>query len=802
MRRDSEKKRTNNKNSRNSRNRWIIITGVCLLLLLLFFLSRDGKAKDRKKYPEDILTVGECIYSIETLLGEELLKNFAQEAEPSVVGMNTMTMSGSYRQDTQPVSSGRIMDIATDSRLWEITDPMSGQTFSAMLERIGMETQSREKLIQEYGGKKRLDREEWFVILQRIAVAFGMEQTMEQRQAPVFDVMEAEQRKPVITDEGVYSYYAGATCLVRDQMADWLVRGDTILFVRNVHREACFYENVLIEQTQGEMITVRLNGIQRVFAVKGLTETLENVTADIRIEYQNKQAEVTMLQLKRDYISGKLLAVLPEGIEVEGYGTITLSPKCRYYNGFRQYDGADAGLLVVGREDLQLVVAKKQICAVVARGENTVESIRVLLKNTGYQSLFHDNVSLSCQGRYRVSSYTWNDSGEMVEIVSEHEGEEVLKVLPDDVRLQAGRIRVTPLNGEAKVVLHSVERNCGFPEYRGTIEISLCEGQLVLINEVSLEEYLYAVVPSEMPSSYGVEALKVQAVCARSYAVSHLSDGRLQKYGAQIDDSTDYQVYNNTGETENAILAVNGTAGEILVCDGNVANTYFFATSCGSTTDATIWGDTSVSYLQGRLLSDHEENLDLTSEVQFAGFIRSEYDSFDKENAWYRWHCTMSTEQLSAAVNGKLQELGEKMPDKILVKQPDGSYESRPVTNVGRILHISVEKRLTGGVADEVVIEGEAATVKVCKQSAIRNLINPYGITIHKQDGSTTDTFTALPSAFFIIEQNGDSITFYGGGFGHGVGMSQTAVKAMVDQNWRYEDILRFFYEGVSLGSD
>ena len=61
---------------------------------------------------------------------------------------------------------------------------------------------------------------------------------------------------------------------------------------------------------------------------------------------------------------------------------------------------------------------------------------------------------------------------------------------------------------------------------------------LLIVNELPLEEYLYAVIPSEMPTYYGLEPLKVQAVCARSYAYKHLVANNLSKYGAHVDDSS------------------------------------------------------------------------------------------------------------------------------------------------------------------------------------------------------------------------------------------------------------------------
>lgn len=79
-----------------------------------------------------------------------------------------------------------------------------------------------------------------------------------------------------------------------------------------------------------------------------------------------------------------------------------------------------------------------------------------------------------------------------------------------------------------------------------------------------------------MPSSYEKEALKAQAICARSYAVNRIRDHAYEKYGADLDDTTACQVYNNIFETPETIEAVQETAGEVLTCDGDMVQAYFF----------------------------------------------------------------------------------------------------------------------------------------------------------------------------------------------------------------------------------
>src|SRR5256712_8176281 len=118
--------------------------------------------------------------------------------------------------------------------------------------------------------------------------------------------------------------------------------------------------------------------------------------------------------------------------------------------------------------------------------------------------------------------------------------------------------------------------------YRGSIQIDVIAGKLRAINMVGLEQYLYGVVPSEMPFTWLPEALKAQAVVARSYALATRRTGAFDLYS-----DTRSQVYLGIEhEKPSTNAAVNDTAGQVVLYEGEVAKTYFFSTSCGRTASA------------------------------------------------------------------------------------------------------------------------------------------------------------------------------------------------------------------------
>lgn len=119
-----------------------------------------------------------------------------------------------------------------------------------------------------------------------------------------------------------------------------------------------------------------------------------------------------------------------------------------------------------------------------------------------------------------------------------------------------------------------------------------------------------------MPSSYPIEALKAQAVCARCYAMLQMENSRCEEFGADLDDSVSYQVYNNIGKTDAAVQAVQQTAGMVIKEDGQIENTLYYSTSCG--------------------LRMEEE---ASNEAVFcAAMSGSRASDAECEESWYRWN--------------------------------------------------------------------------------------------------------------------------------------------------------------------
>lgn len=142
--------------------------------------------------------------------------------------------------------------------------------------------------------------------------------------------------------------------------------------------------------------------------------------------------------------------------------------------------------------------------------------------------------------------------------------------------------------------------------YRGAILIKNYSGKLYVINKVELEDYLKGVVPSEMPSSWPIEAHKAQAIAARSYALANL--GKRNAYGYDLKDTPEDQAYRGAkAETLKTNKAVNETQGLVLTYDLKIIPAYYSASAGGNTINSgNVW-NTDMPYLNS--VPSFDENI-------------------------------------------------------------------------------------------------------------------------------------------------------------------------------------------------
>ncbi|SES79778.1 SpoIID/LytB domain-containing protein [[Clostridium] polysaccharolyticum] len=559
-------------------------------------------------------------------------------------------------------------------------------------------------------------------------------------------------------------------------------------------------KNVWIVSGKDSEITY-FNGDETVKAETAmkLSQTIEHVIGDLTM----KDGKVQKVKLKPERITGKVMTVGKDTIQLETEGTIQNYPISDEFKVYRDKDGLKSSTvqsILVGYDNVEFALGDGEICAGIVEKELEIHNIRVLINTGKYEKNLHEKVTFTCTSDYTVKKGKTSTS---------YKANKRISVKPSSKLLASGRIIIKPKKPGGKVKLLNVDRTCGTPGYRGTIEIARYEDKLTVVNELPMEEYLYAVIPSEMPTDYGNEALKAQAVCARTYAYKQLLQNGFSEYGAHIDDSVASQVYNNIKEDKNSIKAVKDTYGEVILRDKDVAEAYYYSTSWGCTADAKdVWLNAKDNCLEGKnqickATPEEENNFDYAQEKAFKAFLMDKKTkTYDSSFPWYRWNVTISGKDLKKSIEKSLKARYEVSPNLILTLS-GSKYESLPADSVGEVKKIEIVNRTKSGLVNEILIVGSEKTIKVCSEYNIRLLLAPLKDTIKRNDNSKIKGLNMLPSAFFTVtkKEKADEYYFKGGGYGHGVGMSQNGAKEMAHQGFNYSTILQHYYSDTTLGN-
>lgn len=303
--------------------------------------------------------------------------------------------------------------------------------------------------------------------------------------------------------------------------------------------------------------------------------------------------------------------------------------------------------------------------------------------------------------------------------------------------------------------------------YRGYIILTNKNGTIQVVNEVDIEEYLYSVIGKEMSPSWHIEALKAQAICARTYAINNWN--KYASKGFNLCATQMSQVYPGiASETESTVRAVEETRGQIVKYNGRIAETFFYSSSGGKTADVKyVWGS-SFPYLV--CVDDPYEDEKESSSV---------------------WSVTFT----KADIQKKLSNAG---------------------VDVGNVKKVYVDASDNGTVY-RVIIEGDKGDY-VVKNERTRTFfgVKSQYYTINGEGASDNTELIAISNGFNefsktnasniinLLSENSeptesDTFTFNGRGWGHRIGMSQYGAKKMAEAGFSADKILTHYFPGTTV---
>ncbi len=329
------------------------------------------------------------------------------------------------------------------------------------------------------------------------------------------------------------------------------------------------------------------------------------------------------------------------------------------------------------------------------------------------------------------------------------------------------------MDSQSKVRIHSLDPRglwLNKRRYRGELRVFIDRDSFKVVNHIKIEKYLKSVVGSEMPKTWPIEALKAQAVAARTYALQQI--GKKDKY--DINSNVSSQVYLGVeAETSKTINAVNATRSLVLLFNGKLINAVFHSSSGGKTENSgSVW-----KYQMPYLISvpDYDKNspkfrwnesftdVDLEKFFPEIGGVKS-IDIIKKSKTGRILTAKVSGPKGILILNGK--EIRRRMSLKstlakfsFLMNKYDEVNRYSNKTLVGKALHIN--------------------QAKIKKRIGINDLLKlPPPITLD-------------PARYTLLVE--------GYGSGHGVGMSQWGAYAMAKRGFNFKQILKHYYRGVKI---
>ena len=431
-------------------------------------------------------------------------------------------------------------------------------------------------------------------------------------------------------------------------------------------------------------------------------------------------------------------------------------------------------------------------------GDNHIP-VRVGISNTNFNTYlfqeieFYDAKNLDVMDSATGYVVPLKDNSDILKVASENN---LFRIYIDNelvARNLTGPILVRPKEN-CFVSVKGLKRKGKQALYRGYIELvrsSKDISKFAIVNVLSLKNYLRGVVPNEMPVRFGLEALKAQTVAARNYAVTP----RVKAYEEfDLCDSVACQVYFGANtEEELADRAIEETNGIIALDKENNPILALYSSTAGGYTESYShafsdpltkeFPSKEKPYLKA--VPDIISQSPLNTEEAASAYYKSTPDAYDIRSPYFRW-----TKEWNA------KELHDVLQNTLVAQSATGFVHPafKKGDKLDDLVELKVLRRGDSGKIVEMEVITRTQKFKIFKELVVRRLLT--------KDGK------ALPSANVvfdnILDDNGSlvSIKAYGGGFGHGVGMSQYGAGFMGSELKRpYEKILQHYYTGITLAT-
>ncbi len=412
-------------------------------------------------------------------------------------------------------------------------------------------------------------------------------------------------------------------------------------------------------------------------------------------------------------------------------------------------------------------------------------------------------INIGGDGAFKIYNLKSNN------LVSE-EVNKIIKILLHDKGIEilgkgvySGPITIVPVGNTKIIIVFNGQKY----HYRGNIEIDFDKEhkKLNVINIIGIEEYLYGVLKKEISPRWPAEALKTQAIAARTFAIFNMN-----KYideGYNICASTNSQAYGGVNHEDPLTnKAVDETRGVIMTYKGKPINAVYHSDSGGYTEDSeNVWGS-FLPYLRS-VKSKFEEKVfppyhtwtcsidekDLTKKLQKQG---------------YTINSVVSIEPVNKSETGRISELAFITNNNEVINMKANNFRSLIGVDLIRSTLFSIkvigeEINIAKDTEDKKEIEDKEeqrqSTKEILEQKKDWTIKELLELMMKRKEEREKEKVEKIPKVEIVKSNTPFTFIFSGSGNGHGVGMSQWGAYGMAIQGFSYQDILKYYYQGINI---
>ncbi|MBS4759978.1 MAG: SpoIID/LytB domain-containing protein [Clostridium sp.] len=437
---------------------------------------------------------------------------------------------------------------------------------------------------------------------------------------------------------------------------------------------------------------------------------------------------------------------------------------------------------------------------------NNGKIVKVGISNQNFSNYYFNTISVSATDNFRLIDKSQNSviadfgAGESVKIDIKNN---LFTITSEGTEISSGVTGPVAVESDNGFVTVTNLKRAGKPAYyRGTFEITKVpkkDNQFNVINVLDLESYLRGVVPNEMPVRFGLEALKAQTVTARNYV---LRPREKNYHNFDVCDSVACQVYYGANtekelsdraviETENLVALYNDEL--ILALYSSTAGGYTESYENAFSTDlpngTRIFPGAPKPFLKA--VPDNDKIPVLSSEDEARKFYTSVPETFDNASPYFRWTKEWDQKELEDVLKKTLKTQSKTGFVKPKFENPE---------DFGKLKDIKVTKRGLSGKAMSVDIVTDRGTFTVQKELPIRRTFQKNNISLPSAN-VVFDIVTIKPDTADKKAKPTKRFLARGGGFGHGVGMSQYGAGEMNKRGYSYGEILQHYYKNISIAT-